>query len=77
MTSMRRLCHNIVQNEDKEIMWELKYVTTNEEPLVVSRPNYKGTWYNVTVEWEIGEIITDLSIHNYTRRHLYMWFVKK
>ena len=36
---MRRLCHNIVQNEDKEIMWELKYVTTNEEPLFVSRPN--------------------------------------
>ena len=40
-------------------MWEIKGINTHEEPLIVSYHNYKGAWYNVLVEWEIGETITD------------------
>ena len=57
--SCNNIVNNILQKGDKEIVWELKGITAHKEPLVVSLPNYKWVWYNVTVEWEIGETITD------------------
>ena len=43
----------------KEIVWEIKGITTYEEPLIVYHPNYRVAWCNVTVEWEIEDTITD------------------
>ena len=40
--------NHILQKGDKDIVWELKGVNTNKEPLVVSHPNYKGVCCNVT-----------------------------
>ena len=57
--SCNNIENHIVQKGDKDIVWELKGVNTNKEPLVVSHPNYKGVWCDVTFEWEIGETIID------------------
>ena len=46
--SCNNIENHIVQKGDKDIVWELKGVNTNKEPLVVSHPNYKGVFCNVT-----------------------------
>ena len=57
--SCNNISNHIVQRGNQDIVWELKRITTHEEPLIVSHRNYQRAWYNVTVEYEIGETITD------------------
>ena len=57
--SCNNTANNILQKGDKEFLWELKVITTHEEQLIVSHPNYKVSCCNVTVKWDIGETITD------------------
>ena len=57
--SCNNIANNIVQKGEKEIVWGLKGITAHEGKLILSCRNYKGVWCNVTVEWEIGETITD------------------
>ena len=44
----------------KEIVWEIKGITTYEEPLIAYHPNYKLSWCNVMFEWDTVETTTDL-----------------
>ena len=56
--SCNNIENHIVQNGDKDVLWELKGVNTHIYIYFVSHHNYKGSWCNTTVEWEIGETIT-------------------
>ena len=40
------------------ILWKLKRIISHEGLHIASHPNYKVSWYNVNVEWGIGETIT-------------------
>ena len=42
------------QGEDP-VYWELRQIVGHQGPLNQNHPNYKGSNYNVTVEWENGE----------------------
>ena len=50
--------NHIVHQENKDIVCKLKHIVVHEELLILFQHNYKGTWYNVMVEWDIGETTT-------------------
>ena len=48
---------------DDPSAWKFKCITAHEGPISKSHSNYKGSTYNVMVEWETGKItIEPLSI---------------
>jgi len=40
-------------------IWKFKRIVSHQGPLRKSDPNYKGSSYNVLIEWEDGEITTE------------------
>ena len=58
--SYNDLVDHIQRIEDQDIFWELKQVVAHEGPLNKNHPNYKGSKYNVKVEWENGETTEEL-----------------
>ena len=48
-----------VHQQYKYIWRKTKQIIAHEEPLIVSLPNNKGSWYNAMVEWDIGETNTE------------------
>ena len=47
------------QQEKDTIEWRFKLVTSHEGPLPQNHPNYKGSKYNVMIEWEHWEITSE------------------
>ena len=47
---------HIEKDYDDSIIWKLCRITAHEDPLQRSNPNYKGSTFNVIIEWETGEI---------------------
>ena len=53
--SYNELMDAINNNEDNTILWKFKQITAHQGPLSSTHPDYKGSSYNLTVEWENGE----------------------
>ncbi len=49
----------IERDEQTEIAWKFRRITAHEGPLAKNHPNYKGSSYNVMIEWENGEITSE------------------
>jgi len=47
---------HIQQDEDSNIVCKFQHITSLEGPLKPTHPGYKGSSYNVLVEWENEEI---------------------
>jgi hypothetical protein len=47
------------QDEDGNGFWNFKHIIGHEGPFRTSDPEYKGSRYNVLVEWENGEITSE------------------
>jgi hypothetical protein len=47
------------QDEDGNGFWNFKHIAGHEGPFRTSDPEYKGSIYNVLVEWENGEITSE------------------
>jgi hypothetical protein len=47
------------QDEDGNGFWNFKHIVGHEGPFRTSDPEYKGSRYNVLVEWENGEIMSE------------------
>ncbi|CAJ1934830.1 unnamed protein product [Cylindrotheca closterium] len=43
-------------DEDNPIVWKFKRIVSHQGPLRPDHPSYMGSTYNVTMEWENGEI---------------------
>ena len=41
---------------DNPILWKFKRIVAHQGPLDASSPDYKGSMYNVQIEWENGEV---------------------
>jgi hypothetical protein len=51
------IIQKIEQDDDEDTtVWKYRRLTAHEGPLTKTHPNYKGSKYNVMVEWENGEI---------------------
>ena len=44
------------QEMDTEIFWKFNHITAHEGPLAANHRKFKGSSYNIMVEWEDGEI---------------------
>jgi hypothetical protein len=54
------IIQRIEQEDDEDtIVWKYRRINTHEGPLNRTHPNYKGSKYNVMVEWENGEITAE------------------
>ena len=49
----------IERDEEDTTVWKFKRITAHEGPLTRTHPNYKGSRYNVMIEWETGEITSE------------------
>jgi hypothetical protein len=47
------------QDKDGNGFWNFKHIVSHEGPFRASVPEYKGSRYNVLVEWENGEITSE------------------
>jgi len=47
---------HINRDSEQEILWRFKRIMSHQGPLSTSDTDYKGSTYNVQVEWENGEI---------------------
>ena len=50
---------HIEKDYEDPTIWKLRRITAHEGPLQRSHPNYKGSTYNVMIEWETGEITSE------------------
>ena len=51
-----QIMNHIEQSEEDAIIWKFKRIAGHEGPLTKNHPMWKGSTYNVRVEWENGEI---------------------
>ena len=49
------IIHHIEREMNSETMWKFKRIVAHEGPLAPNHPNYRGSRYNVRMEWENGE----------------------
>jgi hypothetical protein len=47
------------QDKDGNGLWNFKHIVGHEGPFRTSDPEYKGSRYNVLIEWEHGEITSE------------------
>ena len=50
-----QLLNFLAKDSDNDIVWKFKRIVSHQGPLTPSHPDYKGSMYNVMVEWENGE----------------------
>ena len=49
----------IEKDDNTEVLWKFKHIQSHEGPLNSNHPNYKGSKFNVIVEWENGEVTSE------------------
>ena len=53
------IIQHIEKDDGEENIWKFKRITAHEGPLTKSHPNWKGSSFNVMIEWENGEITSE------------------
>ncbi len=53
--SYNDIMDHLDKQEDGPLFWELRHIVSHQGPLSKEHPSYKGSPYNVKVEWENGE----------------------
>ena len=41
------------------MVWKFQRIVSHQGPLLPNHPDYKGSTYNVMIEWENGEITSE------------------
>ena len=57
--SYNEILRHIERDAEGTAIWRFKRITAHEGPLKPSHPNWKGSKYNVMIEWENGEVTTE------------------
>ncbi len=47
------------ENNEDAVVWKFCCIVAHEGPLDKSHPSYKGSKYNVMLEWETGEVTAE------------------
>jgi hypothetical protein len=50
---------NYLDNDDQEIGWKFKKIVAHQGPLTSKDKDWKGSMWNVMIEWENGEVIAE------------------
>jgi hypothetical protein len=54
-----QLLEYLSKDNDSDIVWKFQRITSHQGPLAHGHPDYKGSSYNVNIEWENGEITSE------------------
>ena len=54
--SYNQIMDHLNKAEDDPVVWRFKSILAHQGPLDKSHRDYKGSTYNVSIEWENGEI---------------------
>ena len=54
-----RLLDFLSRDDENEVVWKFRRIVSHQGPLRSEHPDYKGSMYNVMVEWETGEISSE------------------
>ena len=54
-----QLLDYLAKEDNNDIVWKFKSITSHQGPLSPTHPDYKGSMFNVMVEWENGEITAE------------------
>ena len=54
-----KILEHITRDEQNDILWKYRRITSHQGPLTTDHPDYKGSSYNIMVEWETGEITAE------------------
>ena len=57
--SYNDILQHIEQDTEDPIIWKFKRITAHQGPLNSKHPDWKGSTYNVMIEWENGEITAE------------------
>jgi hypothetical protein len=50
-----QLLEYLRKDEDNDVVWKLQIITSHQGPLTPNHQGFKGSKYNVVIEWENGE----------------------
>jgi hypothetical protein len=50
-----QLLEYLAKDKDSDIVWKFKRIVSHQGPITPNHPDYKGSLYNVMIEWENGE----------------------
>jgi hypothetical protein len=53
--SYNQLLDYLAKNDNNDVIWKFKRITSHQGPLSVKHPDYKGSTINILIEWENGE----------------------
>ena len=59
LLTYRKILDYLENNEDNPIVWKFKRIVAHQGPFNSKSPDYKGSSYNIHIEWENGEIIDE------------------
>ena len=54
--SYNEILHHVERDDNTDLVWKFKDITAHQGPMNRNHPDYKGSSYNIRVEWENGEI---------------------
>jgi Reverse transcriptase (RNA-dependent DNA polymerase) len=54
-----KLLEYLAHQEEDDVLWKFRRITSHQGPLKPNHPDYKGSTYNVMIEWETGEITSE------------------
>ena len=49
----------LAKHQQSDIVWKFKQIVSHEGTLTHNHPDYKGSNFNVLIEWENGEITSE------------------
>ena len=50
-----QLLDYLAKNDNNDVIWKFKRITSHQGPLSGKHPDYKGSIFNILIEWENGE----------------------
>ena len=59
LVAYNKMLEYLAREEENPVVWKFRSIVGHEGPLKRNDPNYKGSPYNVNVEWENGEITAE------------------
>jgi Reverse transcriptase (RNA-dependent DNA polymerase) len=55
VVTYNQLLEYLAKDDENDVVWKFRRIVSHQGPLQSGHPDYKGSKYNVMVEWETGE----------------------
>jgi hypothetical protein len=55
-----QLLNYLAKDDENETLWKFRLIVSHQGPFSTNHPDYKGSTFNIQVEWENGEVTSEL-----------------